>query len=129
MSSLRKQCQNLGFQTILHEFEAVGKKSAWTKFVDVVAELLGLLNTDRLARVMSLVDEVAFSQIEGGKSLSYLAKDFTGLQMYAQSTIEPTEEENAAHAYAPLRRFLLRLRVLIGTYPLRKLGAYHRANG
>ena len=85
-----------GFQTILHEFEAVGKKSAWTKFVDVVAKLLGLRNTDGLARVMSLVDEVAFSQIEGGKSLSYLAKDFTGLQMYAQSTIEPTEEENAA---------------------------------
>ena len=38
-----------GFQTILREFEAVGKKSAWTKFVDVVAELLGLRNTNGLA--------------------------------------------------------------------------------
>lgn len=50
---------NPEFQFELMQIPYPGKKSAWTQFVQVVADLLGIENTNALTEVMNLVDRLA----------------------------------------------------------------------
>jgi Mor family transcriptional regulator len=50
---------NPEFQFELMQLPYPGKKSAWTQFVKLVADLLGIQNTNALTEVMNLVDRLA----------------------------------------------------------------------
>jgi hypothetical protein len=50
---------NPKFQYELMQIPYPGKKSAWTQFVRLVADLLGIQNTNALTEVMNLVDRLA----------------------------------------------------------------------
>lgn len=50
---------NPEFQFELMQIPYAGKKSAWTAFVQAVADLLGIQNTNALTEVMNLVDRLA----------------------------------------------------------------------
>lgn len=50
---------NPKFQFELMQLPYPGKKSAWTQFVKLVADLLGIQNTNALTEVMNLVDRLA----------------------------------------------------------------------
>jgi hypothetical protein len=50
---------NPEFQYMLMQIPYQGKKSAWTKFVEEVAAILGIKDTNALTEVMNLVDKVS----------------------------------------------------------------------
>jgi hypothetical protein len=50
---------NPDFQYLLMQVPYKGKKSAWTEFVRIVANLLGIQNTNALTEVLNLVDKLA----------------------------------------------------------------------
>lgn len=49
---------NVEFQYMLMQIPYPGKKNAWTKFVELVADLLGITDTNALTEVMNLVDKL-----------------------------------------------------------------------
>ena len=53
---------NPAFQYELMQIPYAGKKSAWTQFVRLVADLLGIQNTNALTEVMNLVDRLAMQK-------------------------------------------------------------------
>lgn len=60
---------NPQFQYELMQIPYAGKKSAWTKFTQLVADLLGIENTNALTEVINLVDRLA-SQKQPRKKLT-----------------------------------------------------------
>lgn len=57
---------NVEFQYMLMQIPYPGKKSSWTKFVELVADLLGITDTNALTEVMNLVDKLG--QKAGGRN-------------------------------------------------------------
>jgi hypothetical protein len=57
---------NVEFQYMLMQIPYPGKKSTWTKFVELVADLLGITDTNALTEVMNLVDKLG--QKAGGRN-------------------------------------------------------------
>lgn len=53
---------NPEFQFLLMQIPYPGRKTAWTQFVKLVADLLGIQNTNALTEVMNLVDRLATQQ-------------------------------------------------------------------
>jgi len=53
---------NPEFQYELMQIPYSGRKSAWTEFVKLVADLLGIQNTNALTEVMNLVDKLAMQK-------------------------------------------------------------------
>lgn len=53
---------NPEFQFLLMQIPYPGKKTAWTQFVKLVADLLGIQNTNALTEVMNLVDRLAMQK-------------------------------------------------------------------
>ena len=57
---------NVEFQYMLMQIPYQGKQSAWTKFVQLVADLLGITDTNALTEVLNLVDKLG--QKAGGRN-------------------------------------------------------------
>ena len=53
---------NPEFQFLLMQIPYPGKKTAWTQFVKLAADLLGIQNTNALTEVMNLVDRLAMQK-------------------------------------------------------------------
>jgi hypothetical protein len=77
---------NPEFQYELMQIPYRGKKSAWTQFVKLVADLLGIQNTNALTEVMNLVDRLAM-QKQPRKTVT--DKELVDKAIAAE---EPTEE-------------------------------------
>jgi hypothetical protein len=67
---------NVEFQYMLMQIPYPGKKSTWTKFVELVADLLGITDTNALTEVMNLVDKL--SQKAGGRNSTITPMEVMG---------------------------------------------------
>jgi hypothetical protein len=77
---------NPKFQFLLMQIPYPGKKSAWTKFVEIVAGILGITDNNALTQVMNLVDKlaekksfrnarIAPTEVLGSEAESYVTQD------------------------------------------------------
>jgi hypothetical protein len=71
---------NPKFQYMLMQIPYQGRKSAWTKFVEAVAGILGITDTNALTEVMNLVDKLAQKKPAKYKTSSPI-KDRLGAQV------------------------------------------------
>lgn len=69
---------NVEFQYMLMQIPYPGKKSSWTKFVELVADLLGITDTNALTEVMNLVDKLG--QKAGGRNSTITPMEVMGSQ-------------------------------------------------
>ena len=67
---------NVEFQYMLMQIPYPGKKSTWTKFVELVADLLGITDTNALTEVMNLVDKLG--QKAGGRNSTITPMEVMG---------------------------------------------------
>lgn len=67
---------NVEFQYMLMQIPYPGKKSTWTKFVELVADLLGITDTNALTEVMNLVDKLG--QKAGGRNSTITPMEIMG---------------------------------------------------
>ena len=67
---------NVEFQYMLMQIPYPGKKSTWTKFVELVADLLGITDTNALTEVMNLVDKLG--QKAGGRNSTVTPMEIMG---------------------------------------------------
>ena len=67
---------NVEFQYMLMQIPYPGKKSSWTKFVELVADLLGITDTNALTEVMNLVDKLG--QKAGGRNSTITPMEVMG---------------------------------------------------
>jgi len=67
---------NVEFQYMLMQIPYPGKKSTWTKFVELVADLLGITDTNALTEVMNLVDKLG--QKAGGRNSTVTPMEVMG---------------------------------------------------
>jgi hypothetical protein len=67
---------NVEFQYMLMQIPYPGKKSTWTKFVELVADLLGITDTNALTEVINLVDKLG--QKAGGRNSTITPMEIMG---------------------------------------------------
>jgi hypothetical protein len=65
---------NPEFQYLLMQIPYPGKKSAWTRFTELVADLLGIKDTNALTEIINLVDKLAMKKppkttVAGGQTI------------------------------------------------------------
>lgn len=82
---------NPDFQYLLMQIPYKGKKSAWTEFVRIVADLLGISNTNALTEVMNLTDKLA--KTGRPKVTPYDSKDVDYVESAPESDLLEVEED------------------------------------
>jgi len=81
---------NVEFQYMLMQIPYPGKKSTWTKFVELVADLLGITDTNALTEVMNLVDKLG--QKAGGRNSTITPMEVMGSEE-APSRVEKVKQK------------------------------------
>lgn len=94
---------NPNFQYELMQIPYSGKKSAWTQFVKLVADLLGIQNTNALTEVMNLVDKLAQTKQPSRATTDKGLFDTTEVD---QAQAEPSESKVLSQAKEKAQQLL-----------------------
>jgi hypothetical protein len=105
---------NPKFQYELMQIPYPGKKSSWTQFVRLVADLLGIQNTNALTEVMNLVDRLA-TQKQPRKTV-------TDKGLTDETEAPAQERKSLGGAKAQQSNFEQTLRTLLNKFGLKDVG-------